>query len=86
LDSWEFEDDEAEILQATCESLDVYYRAQDQLAEEGLTFQAGDLIRQHPCCGIAKNAWSAFLGGLRRLKLEETGSKLIGRPPKGPGV
>lgn len=67
--------DEQKILDGAVDQLSVYWMASDLLASEGLTFRAGDQIRQHPAVQIAKQSWAGFLAGCRLLQ--------IGKPDPG---
>ena len=65
----------------TCECLDRFYRCDEIIKSEGLTFKTeSGQIRRNPATAIQKDAWSGFLMGLKALGLFEFQSKL-GRPP-----
>ena len=67
----------------TVENLNDFYAAKELIKTDGMTFktQTGQ-IRKNPACQVQKDAWSAFLLGLKALGLHEYQSKL-GRPPGG---
>ena len=86
--TWQFPDDEQSVVMATCQNLDLFWQATDQIEREGLTF-AGEngLIRKHPACEVVKSAWAGFLAGCRLLGIcqpEPDPKRGVGRPP-GPG-
>ena len=77
-----FSDDELSILQATVENLSLYYKAVDLLEVEGLTVQAGNMVRKHPASEILKNAWAGFIKGCKHLDIAtpDRATGKIGRP------
>jgi P27 family predicted phage terminase small subunit len=82
---WQFTDDEVSVIYATCEQLDLYWRACDQISDEGATFQQDNgMIRKHPAVEIVKNSWSGFLAGCRLLGVcqAQDDKKAPGRPPE----
>jgi P27 family predicted phage terminase small subunit len=81
VDRWELAGEDFDLLRATVERLDQYWRAQAILDKEGLTFVTDTQIRKHPCIEIQKAAWAGFLAGLKALGLEEAADrKKPGRP------
>jgi len=79
----QFEIDEKHhaIFYGTCENLDRFYRCNEILQTDGLTFKTeSGQVRKHPACQISKDSWSGFLQGMKSLGLHEYQSKL-GRPP-----
>ncbi len=71
------------VFYGTCENLDMFYRANELIAAQGMTFTTSTgQIRKNPATAIKKDAWSAFLLGLKALGLHEYQAKL-GRPPGG---
>ena len=88
---WDYPDDEERVLCATCENLDMFWRATEQLDSEGLTFttETGQ-VKKHPATEIQKTAWAGFLAGCRLLgicsKQSEEPKRGPGRPPGPPAA
>ena len=86
LSEYELNPDEKEILIGACESLSQFWRASEDLATQGLTFETeSGQLKANPSAGIAKNAWGAFLAGCRLLQIgapAETKNR-VGRPSGG---
>jgi len=79
----EFQIDEKHyaIFYGTIENLNRFYLCNGKIEKEGMTFTTSTgQIRKNPACQIQKDAWSAFLLGLKALGLHEYQNKL-GRPP-----
>ncbi|NQT70090.1 MAG: P27 family phage terminase small subunit [Desulfobacteraceae bacterium] len=69
------------VFYGTVENLNDFYKAKELVRSDGMTFKTpSGQIRKNPACGIQKDAWSAFLLGLKALGLHEYQAKL-GRPP-----
>jgi phage terminase small subunit len=64
----------------TCENLDRFYVADEEIKRNGITFTtSGGQIRRNPACLIAKDSWAAFITGMKALGLYEFHK--TGRPP-----
>ena len=64
----------------TCENLNRFYLANTDIMENGITFKtASGTIHKNPACAIQKEAWGAYIVGLRALGLYEPQGK-VGNP------
>jgi hypothetical protein len=81
LKSWEITGEDLDLLEATAERLNSYWRCQRVLDSEGLTIETAGGLRRHPLCEVQKSCWQGFLQGLKALDLQEsTDKKKPGRP------
>ena len=79
---WDFPDDEARVLFATCEQLNLYWTSTDELTKGGLTFTTSTgQIKKNPLADVVKNSWAGFLAGCRLLGI----CKQADQPKAGPG-
>ena len=86
--TWQFPPDEQRVVMATCQNLDLFWKATDTIEADGMTFTAENgMVRKHPACEIVKSSWAGFLAGCRLLGIcqpEPDPKRGVGRPP-GPG-
>ncbi len=67
------------VFYGTVENLDRFYLCDELVESEGMTFKTSTgQIRKNPACQIQKDAWSAFLLGLKAMGLHEY--QKLGRP------
>jgi hypothetical protein len=85
-DRWVLEGEDIDLLEATAERLNTYWRCQRLLDSEGLTIEMNGLYRKHPAAEIQKAAWQGFLAGLKALGLEEAADKRRPGRPIGSGL
>lgn len=78
----DLEEDEYPVFAATCENLSLFYRLSDEIEKTGYSFvSANGVPHKNPLLSERKNAWAAFLAGLRILNFSEAEiPKRPGRP------
>lgn len=82
---WEFEESEIEILKATCDRLNRFYKCKRQIQKDGQSYvtQSG-MKKCHPLLPIEQKAFVNFLAGIKALDLkEEEPKRPAHRPAKG---
>ena len=83
IDSYHIDEKHHAVFYGTCENLNNFYLADALIKADGMVFKTeSGQIRKNPACQVQKDAWSAFLLGLKALGLHEYQAKL-GRPPGG---
>lgn len=80
------EEEDINPLMGTMENYNTFYECKRILKKEGLTFKTKTgQVKVHPLLAVQKNAWNAYLAGLRILGYNhiETVKRPAHRPPRG---
>ena len=72
LSEFNFSEYELFLLDAVCENLDLFFRANKDIKKFGTVVKTKNGIKQNPATQTAKNAWNATLSGLRALGIKNT--------------
>ena len=79
---YEIDEKHHAVFYGTVHNLNQFYIASKEIETDGITFKTKTgQIRKNPACQVQKDAWSAFLMGLKALGLYEYQKQ--GRKPGG---